>query len=197
MTKKRQVTPLTAQEFSDIASDLIDELNRAASMKTIDISPRLFSICILPGRGLSVVTTGGLHSPTEEPHKARLLLLACGMGSAHNKTPILGAFLLYGDKDNPVFIGKTPAGLTLRARVKPRSPDDRLAIADVDKGEPVDGRHPLDAFLIAADPKRRKEAGKMIAESVVALRPKDGEPAVELNPAAVADYQVMRAYGPR
>ena len=192
MTKKRQVTPLTAQEFSDIASDLIDELNRAASMKTIDISPRLFSICILPGRGLSVVTTGGLHSPTEEPHKARLLLLACGMGSAHNKTPILGAFLLYGDKDNPVFIGKTPAGLTLRARVKPRSPDDRLAIADVDKG-----RHPLDAFLIAADPKRRKEAGKMIAESVVALRPKDGEPAVELNPETAADYHVMRAYGSR
>ena len=78
-----------------------------------------------------------------------------------------------------------------------RQPDDRLAIADVDKGEPVDGRHPLDAFLIAADPKRRKEAGKMIAESVVALRPKDGEPAVELNPETAADYHVMRAYGSR
>lgn len=197
MPKRQQVAPLTAQEFGDIASDLIDELNRAASMKPIDIDPRLFAICILPGRGLSVVTTGGLHSPTEEPHKARLLLLACGMGSAHNKTPVLGAFLLYGDEDAPVFIGKTPAGLTLRARVKPRSPDDRLAIADIGKGEPVDGRHPLDAFLIAADPKRQKEAGKMIGESVVALRPKDGEPAVELNPEAVTDYHVMRAYGPR
>ena len=197
MPKRQQITPLTAQEFNDIASDLIGELNQAAQAKPIDISPRIFDICILPGRGLSVVTSKGLPSPVEEPHKARLLLLACGMGSAGNKTPTLGAFLLYGDEDDPVFIGKTPTGLTLRARVKPRSPDFRLANIDIGEGEPVDGRHPLDAFLIAADPKRRKKAVKMISESVVALRPKDGEPAVELNPETAADYHVMRAYGPR
>ena len=164
--------PATAQEFRRIALDIVGELNLAALVKKVDFSPRLFVVFGHQDQAL-VSTLEGIPSPVTDPLYLRLTLLSFGRAqAAAGSLAILGIFLLYEEAGEPILIGKTSTGLSLVAKPSSRPPHD-LTVGDCTQGDPPDDRHPLDAFLIAADTKRQGEAVKMIGDCIVELRPFD------------------------
>ena len=186
--------PLTAQEFKSIAFDIVEELNFAATVKTVDFAPRLFAVFGHQDRDL-VAIIDGLPSPVTDPLYLRLTLLAFGRAQATaDPSAILGIFLLYEEAGAPVLTGKTPTGLSLMAKPSSRSPYD-LIVGDCTQGEPPDGRHLLDAFLIGANSKRQAEAIKMIGDCLVELRPFD-EALAGLTPKKTG-FQTFRTYDRR